>query len=76
MLESFPVATAAAESNGQKRLYSLQEGIAVDVTINHSAFAQIHFFTEIRLQTLSFLNVASSNIWFVVYLFAYLKIIS
>ena len=54
MLESLPVAMAAAESNGQKRPYSLQEGIAIDVAINHSAFSQIHFFTEVRLQGLSF----------------------
>ena len=48
------MATAAAESNGQKHSYSFQEGIAIDVAINHSAFSQIHFFTEVRLQALSF----------------------
>jgi len=52
---------AVDESNGQKRPYLLREGIAIDVAINHSALARIHFFTEIGLQALFFLNFASSN---------------
>jgi len=50
-----------AVDDGQQRPYSVRESIAIDIAVNRANLSNIHFFTELGLQALYFLNFAHNS---------------